>query len=333
MKRLLIVLTLFLALSLAGCETDGLGEYKKAAEKTSAIERGQTSGDIFMTTDFNTDGMTAEEIKELNYYKDIEVNFNASYDYGKEKAIYKNYMNIGGLGIDYEFFVNDGDMFIKLPIVGKYLNLNDIKSTMSIETNLDEAEEQMISPRTIEAVSAKWVGVMKKDDVFKGEDIVLTTPDGEVKTTEYTIKLTDEQIKELYIYTIDTATQDEKLKSFYEKYLKQNANLCENKSYEVLLEDLKENINDYKIESFNYTAYVDIDGYIVDEVVDVTLKVINSEGESLSKVNYIMNIKNWDINKEQNFKFPQLTKENTINTDGMEENMPDLFENMFNGME
>ena len=71
-KRVLVLmLTLGLIFSLVGCNTDSLKEYKKAAEKTEQVEKGQSTGEFKMTMDFNTEGMSPEDIKELNYYKDV----------------------------------------------------------------------------------------------------------------------------------------------------------------------------------------------------------------------------------------------------------------------
>ncbi|MGB4437625.1 MAG: hypothetical protein WBJ13_00045, partial [Sedimentibacter sp.] len=89
----------------------------------------------------------------------------------------------------------------------------------------------------------------------------------------------------------------------------------------------------YEVESFSYTAYVDIDGYIVNEMIEFSLKVINPENAGLSGVNYSLNMKNWDINKEQSFDFPVLTEENTIKMDDMDESMPDMMEDLFKNVD
>jgi len=81
MKKLLsILLAVMLVLSLAACNTDNLTEYKKAIEKTEQITKGQFSSELSMIMDYNTDGLTAEEIKDLNYFKDMKGTFNAVYD-------------------------------------------------------------------------------------------------------------------------------------------------------------------------------------------------------------------------------------------------------------
>nr|WP_300093117.1 hypothetical protein [Sedimentibacter sp.] len=326
MKRLLCAaLALVLVISLSACNTSSLEEYKKASEKTDQITRGKVSGEFSTVTEFNTNNMTAEEIKELNYYKDMKGSFNVSYDEEAGKSIFKNYLNMGGLGFDFEVFINGKEMFMKLPVVGKYMKLDEIESNINVEES-----EEIISEETIDLITKKWISLMNEDDVFKGKDIVLTTPDGEVKTTEYAIKLNDQQIKTLFREITDILARDEKLKSFYGEYIKKNSEGSDIKSFEDILADLKTGVDNYNIESFVYTAYVDIDGYIVNETIEVSAKVIDSEEKGLKSFSYSLDLNNFDINKEQVFDFPVLTNDNTLSVDEMDESMPDMMKDLFN---
>jgi len=331
-KLLIVIFTLLITMLWAGCGTDTLGDYKKAAEKTDQINKGQTSGEFSLVMELNTDGLTAEEIKKLNYYKDMQGSFQATYDHDAENAVFRNYLNLGGLGFDFNLYLHGDEVFIKLPVVGKYMQLDEmITSVKDIEIDQKKAEEQcLISRETQNQLSALWLGLLKKDDVFKGKNIILTTPDGEVKTTEYTIKLSDEQIKTLANKSIGIISQDENLKESFNKYIKNNVVPLKDTSFEKLLTDLKQSIKDYQVETFTYTAYVDIDGYIVNEMIDLILKIEHPEQAGPSSLSYHLDIKNWDINKEQEFDFPVLTEENTLDPDETEENMPFLMEDLFN---
>ena len=323
-KSIIAIFALVLAISFTACNESSLEEYKKASEKTDEIVKGQTSGEFSMITEFNTEGMTAEEIKELNYYKDMKGSFNASYDEESGKSIFINYLNMGGLGFDFEIFINGDEMYMKLPVVGKYMKLDEIKSSVSVEQDTD-----IISEETIDLITSKWIGLMNEDDVFKGKDIVVTTRDGEVKTTEYVIKLNDQQIKSLFKNSTDLLSKDEKLKEFYMKFIEEASNELDNKSFEELFADLNEGIDNYKVENFIYTAFVDIDGYIVNETIEISIGVIEPEEKGLSGMNYSLDLNNFDINKEQKFDFPSLSEDNTLSIEEMDESMPDMMKDLF----
>lgn len=329
MKKLMItILALALAAALIGCSFDSLEGYKEAVEKTEQIQKGQTEGEFSLEMDFNTEGMTEEQIKELNYFRKMKGSFNVAYDHELEKNVFRYYLNFGGLGFDLDLFMNGEEMFMKLPVVGKYMRIDDIQAPITKDQKKGKAE--LIDPETKDAINDKWLKLLKKEDVFKGKDTVLTTPDGEVKVTEYTVRLNDAQIKDLGMYSIDMLSKDERLNESYEKYIRKNVESLKDTSPEELLSDMKENIKKYIVESFEYTAYVDIDGYIVNEKVGITLEVDNAESAAVTRLSYQLDIKNWDINKAQEFDFPELTDENTIDIDNIYQNMPFDIEVLFN---
>lgn len=330
MKRIMIaLLALMLAISLAGCSLDSLEGYKKAAEKTDQIKKGQTAGEFSLMMDFNTEGMTEEQIKELNYFRTMKGSFSAVFDEDEdvEKGIIRNYFNFGGLGFDFDLFIDGEEAFMKMPVIGKYMRLDEMQSSMMQQPEDEKIE--IVSKETLDGINEKWLGMLKKEDIFRGKNIVLTTPDGEVKTTEYTIKLNDEQIKSLAVHSLDLLSKDEKLKENFEEYIRKNVEDLKDTTTEKLLSEMKEKINDYTVENFSYTAYVDIDGYIVNEMIEVSMKAENTKPATVTRLDYKLDIKNWDINKDQKFEFPVLNEDNTLDMNQMDENMPFMMEDLF----
>ena len=341
MKRKIVFIAAFLLILMmfiTACNTNNLVEYKKASEKTDQIVKGQTAGEFITTTEINQDGLTAEEIKELNYIKDMNGSFSVVFDDEAEKSIIRSYMNFGGLGYDFEVYINKEEVSIKLPVIGKYLRIDE--EMVSEGEEYYDSENQIISEETGKEFAKRWLSLMNDEDVFKGKNIVLTTPDGEVKTTEYTIKLSDDQIKTLLRDSAEILSNDESLKSFYEKNissnikkiendLEQKTNGSEQKTFKEFLNDIVNSAEKFKVENFSYTALVDIDGYIVNEIIDISIKAIDAEKEGIISANYRLDIKTWDINKDQKFEFPVLTDENTIKPDEMNENMPSVMEDYF----
>lgn len=330
-KAISAILILMMILSLSACNTDSLREYKNAVEKTEQIKKGHTAGEFSLSMDFNTEGLTDEELKNMNYYKDIKGSYDAVFDSKAKKVIYRNYLNLGGLGFDYDMYFNGDEMLMKLPVVGKYIKLNDLSSSVSEQnksTSEDMDEENIISQETIDGISDSWIKLIKRDDVFKGKNIVLTTPDGEVKTTEYTIKLTDEQIKQLSAECIELISNDEKLKNFYDE-LKKDIELLSDTTFEEQIRKIREHKDDFKVENFNYIAHVDIDGYIVNETVELKLSLNDNGKGSMLGLDYKLDTKNWDINKEQSFDFPTVTDENTLKMDDLKDSEMFMIEDLF----
>lgn len=313
MKKIAAAVIVLLAVLFTGCIPDSLTEYKKAAERTREIKKGRTQVEYSLAMDFNTEGMTKEQIKELSYFGNIKGSFDTAFDNELKRGIARNYLNFGGLGFDMDLYANGEEVFMKLPVVGKYLRLDSLQDSVNKEKYGGDME--LISGESKNEIGEEWLGMLKKEDIFKGRNIVLTTPEGEVKTREYTIKLKDEQIKTFAAEAVDILSGDEKLRNSYEKLFKKNINSMKDISFEKLVSDIKEDMKSYMVENFSYTAHVDIDGYIVNEMIELSIRVNNTRPASVTGVSCKLDIRNWDINREQEFKFPVLTEENTLEMD------------------
>ena len=321
-----IMILLLTALAVTGCGNNGLDDYKKAMEKTDHITRGQSSGEFSLTLDINTEGLSQEVVNELNYYKNITGKFQAVFDQEKKLGIYRNYLNLGGLGFDLDIFKNKDQMYVRLPIIGKYMMLDDLATKTGKPA---ENPTEFISKNTLEALGSEWLNMLNEEDVFEGKDMILTTPDGEVKTKVYTITLKDSQVRAFEEKSVDILFKDEHLKNNYEKMVLQNAELQEKVTFDDFFVKVKAHIMKDTVNDFHYTAYVDIDGYIINETLEFEIKrdaVGEGEPESIS---FHLELKNWDINKEQKVEFPELNEENTMKTDKLNDTMPSMFRNLF----
>lgn len=325
-KIALIMVLLMTVLAVTGCGNNSLIDYKKAAEKTDQIVKGQNSTEFSVTLDFNTEGMTPEAVNKLNYYKNMSGSFRSVYDNSSNQGIYRNYMNLGGLGFDFDLYQNGDEMFAKLPIVGKYMELGDILQNAE---QSPENPSKLISEDTMKALGEEWVGILKQENVFKGKDIVLTTPDGEVKTKIYTITLNDAQVKSLEENSLTILAKDEILKKNFEALMVKKADQSKPVSFEEFINKAKEQLKKDTVENFQYTAYVDIDGYIVNETVEAKIKRDATEQGEPKSIGFKLEMKNWDINKDQKFEFPVLTDENTMKSDDLDQTMPSLFKDLF----
>ena len=325
MKKILIVILALalIATTMTACNTDNLEQYKKAFEKTNQIKRGQSSGEMTVKLDFNTDGLSQEDIREINNFKEMSGSYNIIFDDEAEKAIFRNYINFGGLGYDFDMFFNGKEAAMKLPVVGKYIRISEAQ-----QADMDtESFNEMISDDTMKQIAEKWIGLMKEEDVFKGKDIIITTPDGDVKTTEYTVVLSNEQLKDLILEIVEIVSADEKLRSFYNENIIIKDDTDVDVSFDKILKDIEYSIDKFTIDNFKYNALVDIDGYIVNENLAYSIRPTDEE-ITLKSAEYNLDVKTWDINKEQTFNFPVLTEENTMDTENSED-IPSLMEDLF----
>ncbi|WP_202709590.1 lipoprotein [Sporosalibacterium faouarense] len=322
MKRILMFLmVLVTALSLVACGEEDMATYKNAVNKTNEIMRGQSSYEITVNQEFNIDGLTPEEIKDINYFKKMVLESRSQFNSDKKKVIAHNYSNFGGMGFDTDFYMNNDEVFMKMPIIGKYMNLQGL-----LKKEDDEANEQIISQDTIQKIKDNWIGILNEEDVVSGEKSLLSTEEGEVKATLFSISLTDKQIKKLVNNTINDLLDDNNLTRMMEKFVNYEEKSI---SLDEIVNKIRESISSSNITDFKYQVYIDIDGCIVQSNMTMEIEYPDAEiGEIKSQeINMITNV--WDIEEEQSFNFPSLTEDNTLQQGEINQGIPFMFEDIF----
>ncbi len=331
-KKLTVLLFLLPVLLMATSCGNTFTDYKKAVEKTGRIEKGQSSAEFSITMESNTEGMSTEDRNRLSYYSSMNGSFQSVFDYSRNQGIHRNYMNLGGLGFDFDVYQNGEDKYAKLPVIGKYLRLDDLLKKAGEKKGSAENEEasyKMLSDDTLEALGEEWIGMLQEKDVFKGKDIVLTTPDGEVKTTVYTITLNDSQFKAFEEKAIVILSGDKNLRSSYKEIIRTYADYTEEADFNEVVAKMKEYLMRDTLNRFRYTAYVDIDGYIVNETIEMEISR-DAKGPGEPKlIRFNLDVKKWGINKDQKLEFPELTKENTLKAEDLDQSVLSSFKDLF----
>lgn len=330
MKKVFVIfLPIILIISLAACEKNNFEAFINASNKTSDIKRGQENLTLNLNLDFNTEGLSSEQLKKLNYFKNIEARFNTVYDKELEKTISRTYFNFGGLGFDVNFYDDGEKSFIKMPIIGDYMMIDEeLKGDFTQNMETEDVKGECISEEAFKAIKDKWLNTIKRDDVFTGKDSVMTTPDGEVKITEYSIKLTDEDFKTFLNESIDIIRNDENLKENITKYINSDNEGKEEINIEEFFDSFKKNLEQSKIENLRYKAYIDIDGYIIKEAIDFHIKFEDMSMSRMKELKYSFEVNRWSIEKEQNLEFPELTEENVLDPEEVDQGVPFIFENV-----
>lgn len=323
MKRIItLLLAMILVISLIACGKEDLEVYKEAVNKTNEIKKGQLLYEVNIEQEFNIDGLTSEDIKELNYFKKIHNKTQVQFDDEKDMVIARNYHVFGGMGFDTALYINGDNAFMKMPIMGKYMVIDEL----NIEDEKMYEDNQFISQETTEKISDKWLNLLGKEDVVSGKKTLLNTEDGEVKATLFTISLTENQLKELILGSMEVVMKDGNFFNTMSKWVYTDN---EDFSIEEFITEMVKEIYSCKIKNFKYEVYIDIDGYIVQTNMEIDIEYPNAGSGDLKFQKISVMDKRWDFEEEQSFDFPTLTEENTLKTDEIDQEIPYIFEDFF----
>lgn len=312
MKKIILLLTaILIMISTIGCTESDLENYKSAMDKTDNMSKGTVQIEMSSKMDFNTEGLDDEIIKSIEKFKEWSMTIRSRFDKGLGKGIDEGYVVAGGLGYDFNIYELEEKIYIE-PL---FINLKDKRF---IEINPNEfSTDTEDSEDLFKVFSYKWSEILKEDNVMKGEKVLITTDDGEVKSREFTISLNDEQLKELLIFIIEYMEQNDEYKDIFDEMVtySEDIELTEeekDKVYVEIMNVMKEFITDADELNLFYKAYIDIDNYVVKEDITFNFKNGSKNSGELQSIIYDMVIQYENIEKEQNIEFENPELSNTI---------------------
>lgn len=283
----LLVFLLFIS----GCGSP-LDTFQEALEKTNNLEKGKSEVSI----ELNVDGpLEGEEFESLFLEK---LTIKHEFDKTKEKSKSSIYTMINNVGIDLTVYEDGENTIVTSPLLPK-LVLLDAKNIENMSVNDDTFPPQMIiASNTEEAISTVWYNLLTNENVSKLGNVIVTTPDGDVKGKEFEIHLTKEQLQPALMETVSLYLNDPNVS----KMLKEN-----DQDLKLIEEKMIDFIQSSEVGPVSYYAYIDRDSYIIDETFSTSIHVNNETNIKLD-----FQIQRWDLGNEVDIEVPTLTEDNVM---------------------
>lgn len=305
MKRIhaveLIVLTLAAAVLLTGCFQNDYEAFAEANALTQDIEQGAVQHDVRLNLDLETQGT---EGPAQNIWRDVRLTWTERFDRKDERAQHDIYLNLGGLGFDAVVHERKEETLVHLPGTGSYLK--------PFEEETEQAQTFHIGTRTFDVASAGgeferignriaalWMDTLRQDNVFRREEVLIDTPAGLVKSDRYAIEM------------------DEELLAFSQgvfEILKEE---------EMLPKDAQLDVSNLEVETFTVHAYVDLDGYVVKE--EVELEIIGRD-PVFRGLDMTWETLRFDIEEPQSLAWPDVSEEEFLSNEQLSQESPALFD-------
>lgn len=316
-----VMVFIILALSLTGCYGKADYEaYKEALVKTDTIQRGRHAIEVTSDQTFSAQFMNSPDYNKLKGFESVKYKLSGQFDYTQEMAIYDLYVFYDNLGTDLSYYrLSQRDQYIKLPMFKDYLRLQGNRDDYNSENTSNMSDANPMGT-LVEAMDEEWRKIIQKDNVFVGEKTTIKNEDGDVKATRFTIKPT----------TKDLRTITEKVKGILLEHQDELAGVLGNYSHNIggnkgaitdpseseafdgeklgqMIETIMDNMT---ISQFEEVAYVDLDGYIVEETITLTIKYNESDFPFESQ-KITIRTQNWDIEQAQKMAFPIIDETNS----------------------
>lgn len=298
----IVAAILIMMMLAAGCSTDALLDYNNAVNKTEEITRGKMSLSIKVSNDFSTEGLSEEAIANLKNFERLEMGMISTFDNNQAKSINDVYVNFGGMGIDSMVYSNDGIAYIRLPMINEYIRVE--MDELDMPSSMDVTGTESLVKR----VTKEWTDLLETENVVKGEKSIMTTEDGEVKVTKFTVSPTEDQLRLLLKKIIAILRSEKEALEKFVQFSATDGSL----DYDTLIRSIEQEIEDMEKITFNNLAYIDIDGYIVKESIEIYFENYDPKPGQVIKRTVVISQENWDNEMEQNIVIPDVSPDDII---------------------
>jgi hypothetical protein len=243
---------------------------------------------------FSLDQLTVDEIKSVENLEHMDFTTSVTYDKTERKTIAQNYGNIGGVGIDSTLYVDKSNVDLYLPILNGYYNLNNSEKQSEYEASAKFA-------KIFDPILTKFVDLLTKEDIMKGKRTYITTADGQIKTTVYTVTMNENQLKQL-------------MEEFIQLIEKEDIDFGQILDIDMgdidVPKEMSKWIDSFTLTSFSSTAYVDFDGRLVKQELTAELAFRedgSSKGPDKLKVSEMITFSG--LGEKQDMEFPEITQD------------------------
>ncbi len=328
MKKIIafVCILLLMPVITGGCSTKSDYQlYMEAVERTGAVEKGKMSMDMDMRMEFNREGLTEDAEKYLDLFKDISAGIIGQFDKTREESLTDIFIKGGDLGLDAKIYSKGDIAYIITPLIPKILVVKgeELIGLGKGKVNRDHIPKP--SKESLEKVEKIWTGLYDRENVAAIEDIVLDTPEGKVKARKFRITLSDEQLKPAIRETMTVFMEDRQLVEGLRDMMKPEAGEF---TVDDMLKINQEMLDGATINNFSQVAYIDRDNYVIEERVDIDITFGYSRPGAVTGYSFSMIMRKWDLNREPEIHFPDVTAENSTTLDQLSDKYPDFFEVM-----
>ncbi len=310
---------------ISGCSGTPYETFQQAMEQTDEISKGKSKFSLDLNLEFKESSDT-ESLKPLDLEK-LEV----QHQFDKTRSLSQStiFTKVNEFGFDLKIYQDGSQFYMVSPLFPKIFILNEQQFSDEGHAQYDKP---FLTEETVKQLNKLWGSILTDENVTQLGTIILTTPDGDVKATEYQLNLTSDILSPVLLKTIDILSGDPVLNEQIEQGFNQyRPDSHQSISAQEIWQFNRNWIENATIGPVSYLAYIDRDGYIIEEKLDVQIEG-GSEGASvgtdqlkmvpIKSVAFTFHLQRWDIEKDVDIQLPQVTEENSMTFERFEEDNP-----------
>lgn len=294
-RSMLLSVLLFALLLLSACGTDPNQAMFQAEKKTFSVGTGKM--DLLLKMKGKI------KVREANGEKEVdwpipEAEAKIQYDAGKGLSLTQYRLMFDEIGMEGKIYQNRGLIYLVSPLFPKILVLNGAES---IRTPSVSPPAPPISEGSIAKLKERWLSLLQEEEAARLGDLLLDTPDGKVKAKKYQIYLTSGNLRSFLADSLAIVRRDETFRKQMEEYVKEYRAEGAPLSADQAFDKMNELLQNLEIGPLSYYAYIDRDGYVIKENLEV----------AIDQMTLSFDLSRWDLGKSVEINMPEVTEENS----------------------
>lgn len=336
-RKLLLAICALLGVALvaAGClQASPLKTYREARDKTEGAGRAQVMVQFSHNMTFDGQKLTDESRKTLETFKEVKGSFVHKYDRDKGISCLEGHVDMMGMGFDMKVFQDRDRTVLMLPMFTKYLVVdNRAAADPGLAGGGAGGRKDKPWEKAGERLEEIWDGLAGEKNITRSGNRYVSTPEGDVKTTEFRIAAGSQEVGDLIQKSVDVITTDPGIRSAITenlvKYGKDRGITAEEagRAFDELAAAMRESAGKITVDNFQQVVSVDKDGYVVEESASCSTSFEAAPGISVG-VEFSLKIKRWGFGKEIQVDFPALDGGNSFKVEDFDKNTPKVFEGL-----
>jgi len=299
MKKMFIVSIIMLSL-LTGCSGTAFEAYSTAVNNTEGAMYGKSKTDFQMEMDFNLEGLTRDEIRKVEPWKHFSYESTMTYNRELAQELVELYVKAYNLGIEGRIYKNKDRTILVSPILPKVVLLDGLDELMP---DTSGGIDRGISEDSLEKLNKLWMKLLNNENRTSIGNIIISTPGGEIKSKEYIMNLGTEELRPVLKESMDILLQDDFIKRLGQE--NEHVNL-------MVIKDIDNIIDDIQVDSFSHRAFIDRDGFVAEETIEMDLDFTKLNNFMINKISINISIQNWDLGRKVEIAFPEINEDSIV---------------------
>lgn len=330
-KRIFTVLLIlvFMTVIFAGCRgEDPAKKYVKALDNSSGIQRASSRTSFEFIMDLQQSKIRPADARAFEMYSNIRGYMTTKYDMEKSILFLDGHVDLKNLGFDFKIFDTGEKLIILLPMFSRYMIVDkkNFTGTQFVELSkvagkLRESNRDMISSS------------IKKGDIVKIEDRLISTPEGEIKSAMYDLNIENERVRQMFLTNLDILLKNREMEESIKLLIREGSGgtpLTDEevqKIYDILRNKFYEIIDRLEFEETAYRVSIDKDFYIRQKSFSYDFKYTLGGSEFIKGAADFKTM-TWDIGKSP-AGLPELSEGSSFTVKSIGENTPKFYIDFF----